>query len=189
MSTPSSIRCRDSNPWSLERESPPITTRPGLPPYRNFIISARQRNHPLRNLQTGASSVNESLGMHVAYKTRNLSLLKSVTPAAKIWWEKVFSVGKSWGKERDRGPKLLPKRLWTFVGFAKRNIFGFKEIEKRNFFSWPTWQRLRGTSCGRLGRVGSMLLAALGSIPREKVYVYFWHFKMCKLLSIMTHTV
>ena len=29
---PSSIRCRDSNPRPLECESPPITTRPGLPP-------------------------------------------------------------------------------------------------------------------------------------------------------------
>ena len=27
---PSSIWCRDSNSWSLERQSPPITTRPGL---------------------------------------------------------------------------------------------------------------------------------------------------------------
>ena len=33
MSCPSSIRRRDSNPRSLERESPPITTRPGLPAY------------------------------------------------------------------------------------------------------------------------------------------------------------
>ena len=30
--SPSSIRCRDLNPQPLERESPPITTRPGLPP-------------------------------------------------------------------------------------------------------------------------------------------------------------
>ena len=29
---PYSIRCRDSNPQPLKRESPPITTRPGLPP-------------------------------------------------------------------------------------------------------------------------------------------------------------
>ena len=29
---PSSIRHRDSNPRPSERESPPITTRPGLPP-------------------------------------------------------------------------------------------------------------------------------------------------------------
>ena len=29
---PSSIWCRDSNPRPLARESPPITTRPGLPP-------------------------------------------------------------------------------------------------------------------------------------------------------------
>ena len=28
---PSSIRCRDSNPRPLDHESPPITTRPGLP--------------------------------------------------------------------------------------------------------------------------------------------------------------
>ena len=28
----SSIKCRDSNSWSLEHESPPITTRPGLLP-------------------------------------------------------------------------------------------------------------------------------------------------------------
>ena len=31
---PSSIRCRDSNPRPLERESLSITTRPGLPPFR-----------------------------------------------------------------------------------------------------------------------------------------------------------
>ena len=30
---PSSIRCRDSNSRPLEHEPPPITTRPGLPPY------------------------------------------------------------------------------------------------------------------------------------------------------------
>ena len=32
MSCPSSIRRRDSNPRPLDREPPPITTRPGLPP-------------------------------------------------------------------------------------------------------------------------------------------------------------
>ena len=35
---PSSIRCRDSNPRPSERESLPITTRPGLPPYNSFFI-------------------------------------------------------------------------------------------------------------------------------------------------------
>ena len=29
---PCSMRCRDSNPQPSEHESPPITTRPGLPP-------------------------------------------------------------------------------------------------------------------------------------------------------------
>ena len=35
---PSSIRCRESNPRPLERESFPITTRPGLPPYSTFFV-------------------------------------------------------------------------------------------------------------------------------------------------------
>ena len=40
MSCPSSIWHRDSNPRPLEHESPPITTRPGLPPTAQlFVIS------------------------------------------------------------------------------------------------------------------------------------------------------
>ena len=35
---PSSIWCRDSNPQPLERESLPIITRPGLPPYQNIVF-------------------------------------------------------------------------------------------------------------------------------------------------------
>ena len=31
--SPSSMWHRDLNPWHLEHEPPPITTRPGLPPY------------------------------------------------------------------------------------------------------------------------------------------------------------
>ena len=38
MSCPSSIRRGDSNPRPFEHESPPVTTRPGLPPvfYSSF---------------------------------------------------------------------------------------------------------------------------------------------------------
>ena len=39
MSCPSSIRHRDSNPWSLDHEPPPITTRPGLPPWSIYVIA------------------------------------------------------------------------------------------------------------------------------------------------------
>ena len=35
---PSSIWCRDANPQPLERESLPITTRPGLPPKVNGLL-------------------------------------------------------------------------------------------------------------------------------------------------------
>ena len=34
---PSSIWCRDLNSWPLKHESPPITTRPGLPPFSTFV--------------------------------------------------------------------------------------------------------------------------------------------------------
>ena len=37
MSCPSSIWCRDLNPQPLERESPPITTRPGSRPPNKFV--------------------------------------------------------------------------------------------------------------------------------------------------------
>ena len=36
---PSSIRCWDSNLQPLEHESPPITTRPGLPPYGAVFVA------------------------------------------------------------------------------------------------------------------------------------------------------
>ena len=37
------IRCWDANPRPLEHDSPPITTRPGLPPYaHNFIYESWQ---------------------------------------------------------------------------------------------------------------------------------------------------
>ena len=34
----SSIQCRDSNSQPLEHQSPPITTRPGLPPILNILL-------------------------------------------------------------------------------------------------------------------------------------------------------
>ena len=34
MSCPSSIQCQNLNPWPSEHESPPITTRPGLPSWK-----------------------------------------------------------------------------------------------------------------------------------------------------------
>ena len=38
MSIPSSIWCQDSNPWSLDHESSPITTRPGLHQHFLFLL-------------------------------------------------------------------------------------------------------------------------------------------------------
>ena len=40
---PSSIRCWDSNPRPLEHESPPMTTRPGLPPSTHHSLMSVSR--------------------------------------------------------------------------------------------------------------------------------------------------
>ena len=40
---PSSIRCRDSNPRPLKRESLPFTTRPGLPPWAQTVMQLRKK--------------------------------------------------------------------------------------------------------------------------------------------------
>ena len=39
MSCPPSIQCWDLNPRTSEHESPPITTRPGLPPNMSQLFS------------------------------------------------------------------------------------------------------------------------------------------------------
>ena len=49
MSCPSSIQCRNSNLKPLEHESPPITTRPGLPPNGDglcIVVSTRWLHDP-----------------------------------------------------------------------------------------------------------------------------------------------
>ena len=38
---PSSIRCQDLNPQPLGRESPPITTRPWLPPWHTYQLQVQ----------------------------------------------------------------------------------------------------------------------------------------------------
>ena len=55
---PSSIRCRDSNPWPSDRESPPITTRPRLPPIV-FVFYPTKNNDNL-HLSTFAATHNSS---------------------------------------------------------------------------------------------------------------------------------
>ena len=53
-SCPSSILSRDSNPWPLEHDPPPITTRPGLPPLDNWVkvLSVGVFNRPLVQMDT-----------------------------------------------------------------------------------------------------------------------------------------
>ena len=55
---PSSIRRWDSNPWPSDHESPPITTRPGLPPIV-FVFYPTKNNDNL-HLSTFAATHNSS---------------------------------------------------------------------------------------------------------------------------------
>ena len=67
MSCPSSLRRLDSNPQPLERESPPITTRPGLQPYPSEIVylSARTIKEGLESavkIKIWLSKINRNVG-------------------------------------------------------------------------------------------------------------------------------
>ena len=53
---PSSIQIWDLKPQLLERESPPITTRPGLPPQHLFIFLCFLRCKLLRFRQSKNTS-------------------------------------------------------------------------------------------------------------------------------------
>ena len=48
MLCPSNIRCRDSNSQPLDNESPPITTRPGLPPLNLNIFRGGKTENWIR---------------------------------------------------------------------------------------------------------------------------------------------
>ena len=63
---PSSIWCRDSNPRPLEHVSPPITTRPGLPPKRMELFTQIKRSHWLVTYIT--SPFNSKLGCFLKMK-------------------------------------------------------------------------------------------------------------------------
>ena len=65
MLRPSSLRCRDSNPRPLEHESPPKSTRPGLPPNMgmfNWWYIKELRNIPIFIWIRFLIEQNESLG-------------------------------------------------------------------------------------------------------------------------------
>ena len=69
---PSSIRCRDSNPRPLKREAFPITTRPGLPPFRRVGSKILQLTYFLKKL--GIPATLTVLGFE-PHDCQNMSLL------------------------------------------------------------------------------------------------------------------
>ena len=62
---PSSIQCWDSNPQPSEHESPPITTRPGLPP-KSFLTILKTYSNCFYDAQVeGSGIVIDKVSQHV----------------------------------------------------------------------------------------------------------------------------
>ena len=98
MSCPSSIRHWDSNPRPSERESPPITTRPGLPPYLWLVkLRCRRRRQWWRQ----------------RWRRRQ-------------WWRQRWQHRRQWWRQQRwrqrRGWGLLSEHLlfWPIFGFIRQ---------------------------------------------------------------------
>ena len=71
---PSSIQCLDSNPQPSEHESPPITTRPGLPSFQlQLFISLQQRTANITQLWTWIEVNWMIKQMHIFYSSQVVS--------------------------------------------------------------------------------------------------------------------
>ena len=55
---PSSLRCWDLNPWPSGHESPPITTRPWLPPYMAPFYQMIMKTYPARIWDSNSRPLN-----------------------------------------------------------------------------------------------------------------------------------
>ena len=71
MSCPSSIQHQDSNPQPLERESLPITTRPGLPPYSN-TFPYKESEYSLVSILSAVRTNIEPTSIFEVYLLRNI---------------------------------------------------------------------------------------------------------------------
>ena len=83
--SPSSIQCWNSNPWPSEHESPPVTTRPGLPPTGSITLFANL-TQMLRKMQFKCYFCLSCLVMQI----RTVSLFFSVEQQRKAV-QKVFN--------------------------------------------------------------------------------------------------
>ena len=78
---PYSIWCWDSNPRPLERESPPITTKPGLPPQ---IKVARHISHP--------PSAFMLVKIHQQFFNGFVELMDTIYPNFCLLMQRIFSL-------------------------------------------------------------------------------------------------
>ena len=98
---PSSIRCRDSNPRPLERESIPITTRPGLPPSfidvwrlftgHNWTSSWTSRHRDSLNIDHRSKGTSTGLSYQfpiIFHQYKNFNIYRSI--ACFMFINKIF---------------------------------------------------------------------------------------------------
>ena len=87
---PSSIWHRDSKPRPLNRESPPITTRPGLPPKKHWMIEVKNylgivENRPSYS-NDGQNIVNDMIVRRSLGSFQFINLYCIIESMLNVWW-------------------------------------------------------------------------------------------------------
>ena len=140
MSCPSWFRCRDSNPRPKERESPPITTRPGLPLHLSYLTIR------LNLVVLVGNCFAVLVGTIVNVTTVNAATVNRIFRIVVIWWQLV---------ERDficqwkNCPKWIgAKKLFWLFSHEMKPHFLYLKIIQRIVDAIAQWIRLHLPSCG-----------------------------------------
>ena len=123
MSCPSSIWHRDSNPRPLECESPPITTRPGLPPRVGIVCTYLINLHHsyLRNVPVVIKCryIDSSITSNLYIKIQ----LQNSKPSSAVRQKEFYKIG----------PRIPIYRVATtgMSNLALRNCLGRRNKNKK----------------------------------------------------------
>ena len=104
----SSIRCWDSNPRPSDHESPPITTRPGLPPYCS--LSCMHSLKSTKSMKTFVETLRSEFFFTIIFQNQTNTKYKRAD-----WWSitgKLMQVG------RRIFETLFPGLLWHETGLS-----------------------------------------------------------------------
>ena len=133
ISSPSSIRSQDSNPRPLERESPPITTRPGLPPIEIICVDGLSFIMFVWcevNIKPGCIGSNETDCWHLRTKVESTERLKHFCDLFSIYMVNVLI----FFARKSRIPKnKRSKNINLFCWFLKNDLFLLLQLRRHRF--------------------------------------------------------